>query len=304
MPVPSPYASLLADVPVREAEISVLGGTTRYWDYGPEDAETVMVVAHGYRGEHHGLEPVIAHLQGIRVIGADMPGFGLSTALTEVAHDIPGYASWLTAFVDKLGLTGKAVIFGHSFGSIIASHAVANGLATPRLILLNPIAAPALSGPKAILTWLTVVFYRTGKLLPVRAGNWLLSNRLAVHLMSATMVKTRDKQLRRWIHDQHHTYFSNYSDRDTVVAGFLASISSDVSVVADRITVPTLLLGSDQDPITTVDAIRELEHRFADAKLVILEDVGHLIHYEMPREAATEIVAFLGAGAVAEPGTR
>ena len=304
MPVHSPYASLLAEVPVREAEISVLGGTTRYWDYGPADSETVIVVAHGYRGEHHGLEPVIAHLQGVRVVGADMPGFGESTALTEVGHDIPGYSAWLTAFVEKLGLAGKAVIFGHSFGSIIAAHAVANGLETPRLVLLNPIAAPALSGPKAILTWLTVIFYRTGKLLPVRVGNWLLSNWLAVHLMSTTMVKTTDKQLRRWIHDQHHTYFSNYVDRDTVVEGFLASISSDVSVVAEKITVPTLLLGSDQDPITTVRALRELEHRFADAKLVILKDVGHLVHYEMPRQAAREIVSFLGAGAVDESGSQ
>ena len=300
MPVDSPYASLLADVPIREAELSVLGGTTRYWDYGPEDAETIIVVAHGYRGEHHGLEPVIAHLADIRVIGADMPGFGESSALTEVAHDIAGYAAWLTTFVEKLGLSGRAVIFGHSFGSIIAATAVAAGLNTPRLILLNPIAAPALSGPKALLSWLTVAFYRTASVLPKRLGDRLLGNWLAVHFMSATMVKTKDRVLRRWIHDQHHTYFSNYSDRDTVVAAFDASISTDVSVVAPRITVPTLLIGSDQDPITTVAAQRRLQALFPNAQLTILSNVGHLIHYELPRFAAEEIVAFVGAGRVVD----
>jgi pimeloyl-ACP methyl ester carboxylesterase len=302
MPLPSPYAPLLADVPIRERELTVLGSRTRYWDYGPEDAAAILVIAHGYRGEHHGLEPVIAHLRGIRVIGADMPGFGESTALTEVRHDIPGYAAWLTAFVESLGLAGRAVIFGHSFGSIIASHAVASGLRTPRLILLNPIAAPALSGPKAIFTWLTVVFYKTGSLLPLRAGNWLLSSWIAVRVMSSMMVKTRSRSLKRWIHDQHHTYFSKYSDRDTVVAGFQASISSDVSVVASQITVPTLLIGSDQDPITTVAAQRALTDLFPDARLKILSDVGHLIHYEMPRLAAQEIVAFLGDGSVVDSG--
>lgn len=300
MPLNSPYAALLADVPVREREMTVLGSRTRYWDYGPEDAATTMVVAHGYRGEHHGLEPVIAHLGDIRIIGADMPGFGESSAFTEVEHDIEGYAQWLVEFVRQLDLDEDPVIFGHSFGSIIASHAVARGLKTPKLILLNPIAAPALSGPKAVLSWLTVAFYRTGKILPVRAGNWLLGNWFAVHMMSATMVKTHDKGLRRWIHDQHHTYFSNYSDRDTVVAAFNASISSDVSVVAAQIPVPTLLLGSDQDPITTVVDQQKLQKMFPDAQLIVLSDVGHLIHYEMPRLAAQEIVSFLGVGRVVD----
>jgi len=301
VPVESPYAELLAMVPVSEHVVSVLGSQTHYWDYGPADAETTIVVTHGYRGEHHGLEPVIAQLADIRIIGADIPGFGESSPLTEVHHDIYGYAAWLTAFVTELGLAGKAVILGHSFGSIVASHAVADGLATPKLILMNPIAAPALSGPKAILTWLTVAFYRTGAALPERAGRRLLSSWLAVRFMSVTMVKTKDKALRRWIHDQHHTYFSRFSDRKTVVAAFDASISSDVSVVASRIAVPTLLIGSDQDPITTVAAQRKLLTLFPDAKLVILKNVGHLIHYELPHLVATEIVTFLGAGRVVEP---
>jgi pimeloyl-ACP methyl ester carboxylesterase len=36
-----------------------------------------------------------------------------------------------------------------------------------------------------------------------------------------------------------------------------------------------------------------------DAELHVLGGVGHLIHYERPREAAELIVSFLGVGAVA-----
>lgn len=300
MPVDSPYAALLAEVPVRQHAVSVLGSDTHYWDYGPEDSDTTIVVAHGYRGEHHGLEPVIAHLAGIRVIGPDLPGFGDSSPLTEVGTSIDGYAAWLTAFVDALGLTGRAVIFGHSFGSIVASTAVANGLKTPRLILLNPIAAPALEGPNAFATKLTIAFYGTAHRLPARLGTWLLRNPIVPYFVSKSMIRTRNKQLKRWIHYQHSTYFSSFSDRDTVIAGFHASISSDVSVVASRITVPTLLIGSDEDPITTVAALRHVQTLFPNAELTILEGVGHLVHYEMPREAARQIVAFLGAGSVVE----
>jgi len=34
-----------------------------------------------------------------------------------------------------------------------------------------------------------------------------------------------------------------------------------------------------------------------DGKLVVIEGVGHLVHYEAPAEAAAAIVAFLGAHA-------
>lgn len=298
MPVDSPYASLLAEVPVQEHVVTVLGSQTHYWDYGPADAATTIVVAHGYRGEHHGLEPVIAHLSGIRVIGPDLPGFGESSALTEVPTTIDGYATWLGAFVEKLGLTGRAVIFGHSFGSIVTSTAIANGLKTPKLILLNPIAAPALEGPSAFGTRLTVGFYGLCAKLPRAIGNWVLRNPLVPWFVSVTMIRSKNRRLNRWIHDQHARYFNNFSDRDTVIAAFRASISSDVSQVASKVNVPTLLIGSDEDPITTVAALEHVQTLFPNAELTILHGVGHLVHYEMPEIAAEKIVAFLGAGAV------
>ena len=295
----SPYAALLAELPVREGTVSILGSSTKFWDYGPADAETIIVAVHGFRGEHHGLEPVVAQLRGLRVISPDLPGFGESTPLTAATHSIAGYSAWLTAFVESLDLDGRAIILGHSFGSIVTSAAVGAGLATPRLVLINPIAAPALSGPKAFLTWLTVMYYRLGAALPEKLGAALLGNWIIVHITSIVMVTTTDKHLRRWIHNQHHTYFSRYSDRSTVLDGFNASVTSDVSMAAPAITVPTLLIAADHDPITSVRALHRLQDLFVDSSMVMLADVGHLIHYERPLEAARAIVGFLGTGSVA-----
>jgi pimeloyl-ACP methyl ester carboxylesterase len=277
----------------------IMGGDTRYWVYGPEDATMTVIVVHGYRGEHHGLEPVIAQLRDIRIISPDLPGFGESSALVGIKHDIAGYSEWLRAFVDGLGVRGTAVIVGHSFGSIVSAAAVAGGLETPRLILINPIAAPALAGPNAFMSRLTLIYYRAGRALPERLGAALLSSWVIVRFMSVFLAQSKDPALRKWIHDQHHTYFSRYATRDSVVEGFEASISSDVSMYAARITTPTLLIGADHDPITTVEAQRTLETLFPDARLVILEGVGHLVHYEKPREAAAQLVEFLGAGSLA-----
>ena len=300
MSVESPFAALLDELPLRTDVVSVLGSDTRYWVYGPDDAETTMVLVHGYRGEHHGLEPVVAQLRDVRIISPDLPGFGESSALTEAPHSIAGYAAWLGEFVDRVGVGGTAVVLGHSFGSMIASYAVAKGLvATPKLVLVNPIAAPALDGPSKIRTHGTVAYYRLSMRLPERAGYALLDNWLLIRFMSLSLMRTKDKALRRWINDQHHTYFGRFSDRATVVEAFEASISTDVSVVGSEISAPTLLIGAEHDLITTVPMLEALQRQMPDATLHVIPDVGHLIHYEKARIAAAHIVEFLGAGRLA-----
>ena len=184
----NPYARLLDEIPVERRETSVLGGTTAYWTYGPADAQTTIVAVHGFRGEHHGLEPVVAHLPGVRVISPDLPGFGETPPVPGRTHDLDLYAGWLEEF-SRLVAPG-AVILGHSFGSIVVAAAVAGGLETPRVILVNPIGAPALEGPRGILTRLAVFYYWAGARLPRRLGEALLRNGLIVRVMSESMAKT------------------------------------------------------------------------------------------------------------------
>ena len=291
MTAPSPYAERLGRLPIRRAEVAAAGGTTAYWVYGPEDAETTVIAVHGFRGEHHGLEPVLTFLPEARVIAPDLPGFGETAPLPGRTHDIDAYAQWLTEFA--AAVAPGAVILGHSFGSIVASAAVAGGLATPRLILINPIGAPALEGPKGVMTRLAVFYYALGAWLPPRLGTTVLRSRLIVRVMTVTMTKTKDRSLRRFIHDQHNTYFSRFADRDVLRDAFVASVSHDVREFAPDIAVPTLLIAAERDDITPIEAERVLATLFPDATLVEIAHVGHLIHYETPAEAAGAIRRFL-----------
>lgn len=299
MPASNPYAALLDTIAVERREVEVRGGVTAYWVYGPADAETTIVAVHGFRGEHHGLEPVVAHLDGVRVISPDLPGFGETPPLPGVRHDLAAYAKWLRAFVGAVA--PGAVILGHSFGSIVVAAAVAGGLDTPRVILVNPIGAPALEGPRGVLTRLAVFYYWAGARLPQRVGDGLLRNGAIVRVMSVSMAKTRDAELRRFIHDQHDTYFSRFADRDVLHDAFLASVSHDVREFAPAIAQPTLLVAAQRDDITPIEAERHLATLFPDAELVEIPDVGHLIHYETPEPAADAIRRFLAPSA---PGTR
>jgi pimeloyl-ACP methyl ester carboxylesterase len=306
MIISSPFESQLGRIPVRELSSVVLGSTTRSWDYGDADAATTIVMVHGFRGDHHGLEPVVAQLGvpgrfdatgvtgGIRMISPDLPGFGQSDPLHGIRHDIEGYARWLRAFVAGLALTGRVVILGHSFGSIVVAAALAdNALHPDAVILVNPIAAPALRGPRGILTRLAVFYYWLSAVLPERLGFALLRNRVIVRVMSVTMAKTTDKGLRRWIHNQHDRYFSSFSDRRVVLEAFRASVGNDVSEFAARIPERTLLVAAEKDDITPVAAQEKLVTLFPDAALHVIPAVGHLIHYEVPAQAAEQIVRFL-----------
>ena len=299
MTAANPYAPLLDEIPVERREVAVAGGTTAYWVYGPADAATTVIAVHGFRGEHHGLEPVVAHLPDVRVISPDLPGFGETAPLPGVRHDLDAYADWLREFAASVA--PGAVILGHSFGSIVVSAAVAGGLETPRVVLVNPIGAPALEGPRGLLTRLAVFYYWAGARLPKRLGDALLRNGLIVRVMSESMAKTKDAELRSFIHDQHDTYFSRFADRDVLHDAFLASVSHDVREFAPRISQPTLLVAAVRDDITPIEAERRLATLFPSAELVEIPDVGHLIHYETPAAAADAIMRFLEPSA---PGTR
>jgi len=297
--VPNPYADLLGRVPVRRHEVSIIGATTAYWEYGDPAASLTIVAVHGFRGDHHGLEPVVAHLDGFRVISPDLPGFGETPAVPGRRHDLALYAEWLAAFVDAV--SPGAVVLGHSFGSIVAAAAVAGGLATPSLVLVNPIGAPALEGPRGILTRLAVFYYWAGARLPAPLGEALLRNRFVVRGMSVAMVKTRDAGLRRFVHEQHDAYFSGFADRDVLHEAFVTSVSNDVREFAPRIGVRTLLVAAQKDDITPIEAERTLATLFTDAHLVEIPDVGHLIHYETPAVAAAAITRVLSPS---DAGTR
>ena len=290
--MPNPYADRLAAIPVDRREVEVLGGTTAYWVYGDDDADTTIVAVHGFRGEHHGLDPVVAHLPGIRVVSPDLPGFGETAPLPRRAHDLDAYARWLRAFAEAVA--PDAIVLGHSFGSIVASAAVAGGLSTPKLILVNPIGAPALEGPRGVLTRLAVFYYLAGARLPRALGEGLLRNGLIVRVMSNAMAKTRDPALRRFVHEQHDEYFSRFADRDVLHEAFVTSVSHDVREFAPRIAQPTLLIAAEKDDITPIEAERHLATLFPDAQLVEIPAVGHLIHYETPQAAADAIREFLG----------
>lgn len=269
-----------------------LNRTTAYWTYGDSSQPTIIMI-HGFRGTHHGLDLIAEALPDNHCIVPDLPGFGASQALTG-SHSLNNYVQWLHAFIADLKLHEPPVLLGHSFGSIItAAYATKYPDTISKLILVNPIGAPALEGPQAILTRLAIMYYLLGEKLPARAAHTWLSTKAIVMIISNTMAKTRDKKLRAFIHDQHLQHFSEFASPRVVSEAFKTSTKHTVRENAASIQTRTLLIAGDKDDITSLPKQKELVKLFPDATLNVITGVGHLTHYETPDQVAALITDFI-----------
>ena len=287
-----PHVDRLRQLAPRAQHAEITGSATAWWEYGPPSEDDLIVAIHGFRGDHHGLELFSAYWPEQRFVIPDLPGFGLSSPLQR-KHDIEGFRDWLLDFVERVRPTGgRLVILGHSFGSIVVAAALSAGLRVDGAILVNPISAPALHGPKAFLSKLALGYYRAGQALPASMGNALLRNRAVVRGMSASMVKSPEPAMRAFVHEQHDLYFSRFSDRERLGEAFETSVSHNVAEYAEQISVPTLLIAAEHDDITPLQAQHSLAARLPSARLAVIPNVGHLVHYETPAVAVEHMRAF------------
>ena len=278
-------------------ELMVGEAKTAYWFY-PADfgasARRALIMIHGYRGNHHGLEAIAAALPNVDIYIPDLPGFGQSEP-SKSGHSIADYADWLSGFIFGLGLKQEPHLLGHSFGSIIVSAYASRFSGIKSLILENPVSAPALSGPRALATAATKSFFWLAGALPERLGLGILKGKPVVRGMSVVMTKSRDRQLRKWIHAQHDSNFSDFASRAVALEGYTASISNCVADFSADFKLPVLMLIGELDDITTVKQQQALFSSIgqSNSKLVEFKRVGHLTHYEIPEQIAKSIDEWL-----------
>jgi len=283
-----------ADSRANRYTVDIDGNLSVYFEYpSTGNSDKTIVMIHGYRGNHRGLQAIAAGLTKYRVIIPDLPGFGESQPL-KTTHSIQAYSDWLHKFLGALDLENKAHLMGHSFGSLVVGFYATQH--SPRSVsLVNPVSSPALEGQRAALTNLTKLYYSLASALPKAIGQWLLRSKIAVMVMSVVMAKTKRRSLRRWIHNQHLSNFSDFATVEVATEGYEASISTDLSKLASSIAAPVLVVAATLDDITDIDSQRRVSKLYSNSTHREIQGVGHLVHYEAPDQAARFIAEFLDA---------
>lgn len=262
---------------------------------GPPGAKQLLAV-HGFRGDHHGLELIVDGLAAYEVWVPDLPGFGVSGAMPAGEHSVQHYADIINQVARCMN---APTLLGHSFGSVIAAAAVATQpVGYPHLVLLNPIAKPALqagSPVDRIATWVTDGFYRVCAALPTRLGRRLLGNAVIVWATGAFMTKTDDIRILAYTHDQHQAYFSGFDSPSSLLQAYRASITHTVADFAPHLSLPVTMIGGAADELSSPDDIAALADLMVsdDVETYVLEHTGHLMHYERSSAVALFVMSRL-----------
>lgn len=293
MPVRSAELAKLAQDRSVQGELVIDGSRTLYWKYPAKGvSKGTILFVHGFRGAHDGLHTIIGALDDFDCFAGDIPGYGQSER-ANARHDLETYSKWLGGFIEALRLD-KPTVVGHSFGSLIVSaHAAAQKGDMGKVVLINPVSKPGLEGPRRFISKLVEVFIGTAAKLPEKAARAVIDSFPVIQFVSSTMAKTKDRELRKWIHNQHHKTMVNYTDTNVLMESYHASVSDSVEKFASKIRNDTLMIAGQWDDITSVEQQLEVSAKLPKATLEVLPQVGHLIHYEACDQAAKLIREFV-----------
>lgn len=281
-----------AQARTQKKSVTVAGVRCDYWFYpaNKPNAKNIVLV-HGYRGDHHGLESFAGGLEEFNVYSPDIPGFGSSEPL-KVQHNLENYVQWLLQFVDALGLKNPIAI-GHSFGTLLVCGVQAKKPIFEALVCINPVAGGVTKGLSRLLMNFVKGYYWLAHKLPEGFGLKMLKTPLLVDSMSAYTTKSKDKDLRYWIKKQHQMHFNSFANSHVVWESYVASISNTLQPFVSGLTCPILLVAAEKDEVTPVSAVMKLSQRLPNAQMYQIYNCGHLVHYEAAEQTTEQITKFI-----------
>lgn len=246
-----------------------------------------VVLLHGQPGSGADWQRVADHLPaGLGVVALDRPGYGASRMRP---GGFAANARSVAAELDARGI-GKAVLVGHSYGGGVAL-ALA-GLAPERveaLVLLASVGPGCLSGWDRLLA-----APLTGEVCAFTA--WWLTPWMGRSYLAA-LARLRGRPIGWDEHVNVQIWGDARRQRLPLWRTFLTEQRALVRELGDlaaglgRVTQPTLLIADRDDGVVPVGTARELAAALPDARLRLVDGVGH----HLPRRGAP-----LVADAIAE----
>jgi pimeloyl-ACP methyl ester carboxylesterase len=233
-----------------------------------------LVLVHGAGGTRVHWPAELRRLSGATVYTIDLPGHGRSGG--QGYDTVEEYAEAVAAFLDAVGVE-LAVVAGHSMGGAIAM-----------TLALNQ--GPSTSSGQARVAGLVLV--ATGARLRVAPA--ILEG---IHSDFEGIVRLITRFA--WSPDVAPSLTGlgrealREAGPDVLWADFTACDRFDVMERLGEIEVPTLVIGGSADQLTPLKYTRFLNEHIPGARMVTIEDAGHMVALERPAEAAKAVGEFL-----------
>lgn len=220
-----------------------------------------------------------------RVWAIDLIGFGFSSRVTTPTYSMKMFARSLREFMDAQGIA-RASIVGHSLGGAVALEFAHDfperveklALIAPATYLLQ--FRPELKMAKHL------------PFVPRALIGWTMTNRRA-----------RERALRDALGDPAHFDPEEWARRtrpmrvrgtaDALVAMLGSPHGSDLPQDLGRVTAPTLIVWGDKDRAVPVRHGAYHARALPNAKLIVIENAGHIPQYEYPDQVNELLLRFL-----------
>ncbi|MFT3723356.1 MAG: alpha/beta hydrolase [Hyphomonadaceae bacterium] len=290
-----PYEELEARYAVPTSHFLDLpdGVRAHYRDDGDPAAPTVVLV-HGFGDSFLSWAPWINILsRNFRVITVDVPGHGLTRAPESWAPTPAAQVEFIDAFATAAKLPAFAIA-GNSMGGAIAWRTTLMHPERIRaLVLVDAGGFP--NEKQAEQPW---VF----QLLATPVGRWALEHLETRPLTKASLQNTllnnplvTDAFVTRWVDVQlapgHRRILMWTPGGESAGAAFKFTKADPAQLAT--ISVPTLVLWGEKDPLIEVAAARKFGAAIPGAAVITYPNVGHMPQLENPDQSAADVDAFL-----------
>lgn len=246
---------------------------------GDAKAPPVLLV-HGLgNNAHRDWAPVIRPLAGqFHVITVDLPGFGASPGHGE-GYSFIALGRVLSQVLDQLAPGQKAHVVGHSLGGAVSLFfAHAYGERVERLVLVD---AAGILLKNVFVQHIAGLRTPQVGIAPVDQILKGFSERLG-SVKRGLFFRLDDRlDFSRWLAQNPHVRNALLGRHTQVDAG-LGLVEHDFTRAIRETTAPTTILWGGEDPIAPLRTGRLLAARMPDARLKVMEGVGHTPMLESP----------------------
>lgn len=250
------------------AQEPVFGGRVALFRAGPDEAETIVLVhGLGNAAARDWSRVIPALAKRYHVIAPDLPGFGHSDKGNHY-YSPENFARVLEAVLPD---SGRFTLVGHSMGATVAlAFAAANPERVNRLVLVDAAGILHRSVYTEFLAKVAIQraigrdsrwYQPVMRAIEARVENWPLEGDLAIE---------RAGVRRRWLRGD-----------PTAISAF-AMVEHDFGEALRAIRVPTLVVWGAHDQIAPLRTGYALASAIPQARLVVLEGLGHAPQIEAP----------------------
>ena len=261
----------------------VNGVRVHYQEAGPMDGPAIILI-HGFASSTLVWSKVFLEFadRGFRVIAPDLLGYGYSAKPRNFDYTIGAQARMLDKLLDQLELAQVTLVGSSYGGAIAASIALDYATRVKKLVLVG-----------------AVTNNEPTKYLLMRLfGSPLIGDILSPLLLgSRQLLKRRMKRVydrHSWVLDDvrveaRHQPLRTAATHRAIIRTVRRWDADRIQREAHLITQPTLLVWGDNDAEVPLRFGQQLHNAIKGARMIIIENCGHLPHEEFP-QAFIEVV--------------